>query len=218
MSTDYHAALRPLEHYHLYNKAVSGRKLFYTVMDYKRFLSKYKEYFSSYLETFAYCLIPNHFHFLVEVQEIDEVFQGSLKNEKTSAARRLLSDEIETDKFLSDQFRRFLSSHSLYVNKKYSYNGPLLLKKMKKTEVETDVKFYDLLCYIHHNPIHHGLSKTFADWPFSSFGEYMNEGIFVTSKKVLDELGAGNVNMGRSEFVNLHREFKENFNDGLASQ
>src|SRR5690606_24241638 len=73
MATDYHSILIPGSIYHFYNKAVNNRKSFYEERDYRRFIKKFKKYFSPYLNVFAYCLIPNHFHFLVQVKEIDGV-------------------------------------------------------------------------------------------------------------------------------------------------
>ncbi|MBY5956600.1 transposase, partial [Membranicola marinus] len=160
MRTDYHASLQPQGVYHFYNKTVSQRKLFYDHKDYTRFLNKFKKYFTAYMDIVAYCLIPNHFHFMVKVKTISPIIRKLIAKEKTQAAFKFLSNEDTFNEFLSDQFRRFLSGHSLYINHKYDIQGSLLLKKTKRTAVVTDTKLYDLLCYIHHNPIHHGLTIT----------------------------------------------------------
>lgn len=129
MKANYHAILNPGGVYHLSNKAVSERKLFYDDDDYQRFLTKFKIYFAPYLDIIAYCLIPNHFHFQVQVKEVDNPIRNQIEKERTQAAFKFLSEEYSLDEFLSDQFRRLLSGHSLYINKKYDIKGPLLLKK-----------------------------------------------------------------------------------------
>jgi len=58
--------------YHIYNKVVSGEKLFNEARDYHDFLKRYDKYFGSYFDTFAYCLLPNHFHFLVGMKTPDK--------------------------------------------------------------------------------------------------------------------------------------------------
>ncbi len=214
MKTNYHSTLNPQGVYHLYNKAVSDRKLFYDDSDYRRFLTKFKKYFTPYLDIIAYCLIPNHFHFQVQVKNIDNTLLTHIKKERTQAAIKFLSEDYSLDEFLSDQFRRLFSGHSLFINKKYDIKGPLLLKKIKKTEVKTEAKFYDLICYIHHNPIHHRLSKTYEDWPYTSFLEYIHEYLMITPHLIFEELGNGDIKKGKAEFLILHQEYKEEFIEG----
>ena len=55
--------------YHMYNKVVSEVDLFRSDDDYVVFLNKYDKYFGRFFDTFAYCLIPNHFHFLIRVKD-----------------------------------------------------------------------------------------------------------------------------------------------------
>ena len=52
----------------MYNKVVSNEKLFRQRSDYLDFLSRYKKYFGNYFKTYAYALMPNHFHFLIKVE------------------------------------------------------------------------------------------------------------------------------------------------------
>lgn len=55
--------------YHVYNRTNNKELLFKEHENYFFFLRKYKQYLSSYIDTYAYCLMPNHFHFLIKVKE-----------------------------------------------------------------------------------------------------------------------------------------------------
>lgn len=65
--------LNPGSYYHVYNRAVGNDKLFYTEANYVDFLKKYLEYMRPIVNTFVYCLIPNHFHFLIQVKNDEEI-------------------------------------------------------------------------------------------------------------------------------------------------
>lgn len=54
--------------YHIYNRAVGDEKLFRIDDNFLYFLQKYHQYLGDKVDTLAYCLIPNHFHFLVKVK------------------------------------------------------------------------------------------------------------------------------------------------------
>jgi REP element-mobilizing transposase RayT len=55
--------------YHLYNHANGNINLFRSDENYRFFLEKYAKYVTPYFDTYAYCLMPNHFHFLVRVKD-----------------------------------------------------------------------------------------------------------------------------------------------------
>ena len=131
----------------MYNKAIDQRKLFYEEADYQRFLNNFKKYFSPYLDVISFCLIPNHFHFMIRIKEEKSVDVAFIKSEDTAASRKYLLKELSWSDFLSDQFRRALSSHALFINRKYQLHGPLFMKKIKRTEVASEQKYYNLMCY-----------------------------------------------------------------------
>ena len=60
------------ETYHIFNKAVGNELLFKTEKDYYFFLKKYERFILPYTEIYSYCLIPNHFHFLLRIKNPDE--------------------------------------------------------------------------------------------------------------------------------------------------
>jgi len=62
----------PLEEdkfYHIFNRGNNGILLFYKPENYLFFLRRLDEYLSPYVEVYAFCLMPNHFHLLVRVKK-----------------------------------------------------------------------------------------------------------------------------------------------------
>ncbi|MCF6359136.1 MAG: transposase [Cyclobacteriaceae bacterium] len=55
-------------YYHIYNRANGNENLFRSDENYEYFLKKWGEYISDIADTYAYCLMPNHFHFLIKTK------------------------------------------------------------------------------------------------------------------------------------------------------
>jgi len=67
--------LEPDKYYHIYNHAVGGDNLFCSNENFNYFLQKYKHYITPIADTFAYCLMPNHFHLAVRIKSKKELFE-----------------------------------------------------------------------------------------------------------------------------------------------
>src|SRR5450830_1623896 len=59
--------------YHIYNRGIDSCDLFREPDNYEHFLGLYDKYISPVAETFAWVLMPNHFHLLVRVKEEMEI-------------------------------------------------------------------------------------------------------------------------------------------------
>ena len=187
--------------YHLYNRAVSDELLFRDATDYDTFLAKFSKYFGDYFKVYAYCLIPNHFHFLVKVKSKDD-FHITIRKENTKKSNAFLEGDCSLNEFLVDQLRRLFSSISLTYNAKYKRRGPLFSPKLKRVMISGDVKFNYLLAYIHHNPIHHGLVTTYTEWIYSSYYVYIrNIKTKISKEEVIEWIG------GKDVFLQLHKNF-----------
>jgi len=55
--------------YHIYNHANGSENIFREEENYRFFLQQYDKYLGGVVDTYAYCLMPNHFHFLVGVKD-----------------------------------------------------------------------------------------------------------------------------------------------------
>ena len=72
----------PLKHgtyYHIYNRGNNGENIFRINDNYTYFLYLYDKYISLVADTYAWCLLKNHFHFLVHIKEEDEILPFSIK-------------------------------------------------------------------------------------------------------------------------------------------
>jgi len=60
--------LQPGQYYHIYNRGVNRTNIFVEERNYVYFLKLYAKHISPVAETFAYCLLRNHFHLLVRIR------------------------------------------------------------------------------------------------------------------------------------------------------
>lgn len=61
--------------YHIYNRGINGCNIFKSDKNKQYFLNKIETQLENVLEIYAYCLMDNHFHFLVKILNENEVIQ-----------------------------------------------------------------------------------------------------------------------------------------------
>ena len=54
--------------YHIYNRGVKGETVFRVKRNYVYFINLYVRHIQPVADTYAFCLLPNHFHLLIEVR------------------------------------------------------------------------------------------------------------------------------------------------------
>lgn len=124
--TDYFQPLAEGGFYHLYNRGNNGENIFFQQRNYNYFLNKLNDYIGSYLNFYAYCLLPNHFHFLIQVKQLKEILPEHLH---LSSGNKTLNN-LET--IISEQFRRFFLSYSKSIKIQEGRTGSLFEKKFKR--------------------------------------------------------------------------------------
>ncbi|MBN2891328.1 MAG: hypothetical protein JXL97_05640 [Bacteroidales bacterium] len=162
----YRDKLLPNKVYHAFNHAVGREYLFRNERNYYYFLEKYFEYISPIADTYAYCLMPNHYHFLIKLKTPD--FKMSVEE---------MSDNCQTYKSgqtynYSHHFKNFFRSYTGAYNKIYERNGSLFEPRFKRKIVDSKEYFINVLNYIHQNPVHHKFVDDKEDWKFSSFTNF----------------------------------------------
>ena len=168
------------EIYHVINRGVASVPTFNSKRDYERFISAFcyyqyadapvkysnfvklsndrrleiinylKEEGQRFVKIICYCLMPNHFHFL-------------LKSEMG----------VGIEEFVG----KVVNSYTKYVNTKNKRSGPLFEGRFKAVRIQTDEQFMHVGRYIHLNPYSSCVVKTFEDllnYPYSSLGEYVS--------------------------------------------
>jgi REP element-mobilizing transposase RayT len=141
----------------------------------KFFLKRWKALLSPYLDVAAFCLMPNHFHFLARMKPLTEEIKATVKKEGTVQAEKFLKGQVSQNDFLEDQFKRLFQSYALSFNKQHKRTGSLLQKRFKRVGVNSEFKLWHLLAYIHHNPIHHHFRSRYEAWVSSSYNTYLSE-------------------------------------------
>jgi len=66
--------------YHIYNRGNMENDLFFKEENYLYFLKKYGMYMMDYWETYAYALIPNHFHLAIRVKSEEVVLAAAVRD------------------------------------------------------------------------------------------------------------------------------------------
>lgn len=180
--------------YHIYNRAVGNEKMFIQESDYIRFLDQYGLRMSSYLETLAYCLLPNHFHIMVKVSF------------STSEVLRTSEVEKPSEVKLHQELSNFFNSYAKYFNLKYERKRAVFMHKFKRKVVEDPHYFSKLLAYIHSNPVKHELVTDLNDWTYSSYHAYTSlKKSKINTNFMIDFFGS------RDELIKFHK----NYNDYL---
>ena len=151
--------LHPDTYYHIYNRGINGENVFLEEKNYHYFLQKYAQYVSPFFDTYAYCLLRNHFHLLVKAKSENDI--------------RLYLNTKHVEKsiswILSNAFSSFFKSYAQAINKQYQRTGGLFEEPFHRIEVGNDAYFSALIYYIHTNPQKHGFVADFRGYEHSSY-------------------------------------------------
>ncbi len=203
----YLAELHADNYYHIFNRTNNRELLFKNDEDRKLFLSKYVEYLLPCINTIDYCLLGNHFHFLIKVKSIDDIVNWTKNVDlitQTSAQRKLLDTELDsrtTHKVIKSQFTRLFTSYAMKFNKKYNRSGNLFYRPFKRVIVNKESYFTYLIYYIHANPLKHNIQSDFMNYKWSSFKAILsNKSTNVKKNEVIEWFGDSNA------FIEFHRQ------------
>ena len=154
--------------YHFYNRSADRKTIFHSDVDFDYFLDRFIYYFGSIFDIYAFCLMKNHFHFIVKVKSEDDIREYAdiqIGNSPT----KYLDKTISLDQYLNDQLRRFFSSVSIKFNNRYNRRGQVFARSPKRVFIENTRRLRYLIAYTHHNPIHHGFNSEYSQWKYSSY-------------------------------------------------
>ncbi len=179
---DYSALLVAENTYHVFNRTNNREPMFYDDAGRRHFLQKYAKYVSPYVDTFAYCLLGNHFHLLVRVKCLEDIL-SAIENtpieERSGAQKDILllpEEERNAHPVLASQFMRLFTSHSMYINLKWNRKGNLFHRPFKRILIDSERYFEQLVYYIHANPTKHGICEDFTRYFWSSYQSILSEG------------------------------------------
>jgi putative transposase len=96
--------------------------------------------------TFAWCVLPNHYHVLVESSDL----LGLMR-----------------------ELGRLHGRTSHAWNGEENARGRRVFFRAADRAMRSDAHFWATLNYVHHNPVHHAYVERWTNWPWSSAGEYL---------------------------------------------
>jgi REP element-mobilizing transposase RayT len=149
------ATLQPGVYYHIYNRGNNRENLFVENRNYPYFLTLYEKHITPIADTYAYCLMRNHFHLLVRIKETSQV---------------LKTCEV------SQKFSNFFNAYAKAINKGYGRTGSLFEERFGRIPVMSTSYFENLIFYIHFNPQKHCFVTDFREWYWSSYQELIGNG------------------------------------------
>lgn len=143
--------------YHIIFRGLNKQNIFYDDQDKRVFLKKLidvkKEF---YFQIFAYCLMINHVHLVIKVE----------------------------DEFLSSGMKSLLIRYSSYFNRKYERIGTFVQDRFKSKNIENSKYFLDVCRYVHRNPENALVCKT-QDYEWSSYKEYIGKSKIVDKEELM---------------------------------
>ena len=182
--------LFPNAFYHVYNHANGADNLFREDSNYLYFLGKWREYTREAADTLAYCLMPNHFHFLIRIKNLQGTrYLGGVNEEMVP-------------KKISQTFSNFFNAYSKTTNNRYKRYGSLFAQNFKRKLVSDPGYLKILVGYIHLNPVSHGFTKDIWEWPYSSIHQYKANGdlVWIEKNTILDQFSSLN------DFIEFHHD------------
>jgi len=155
--------IEPLEYgkyYHIYNCGINGEDLFREAANYEHFLRLYDKYIDPVADTFAWCLMKNHFHLLLRIKDESVVSSNLTGFENLSGLNTKPPHQY---------FSNLFNAYTKAINKRFKRHGSLFERPFKRKHVNNDRYFRELVVYVHNNPVHHGFCEHPMEWPWSSY-------------------------------------------------
>lgn len=192
--------------YHIFNRGINRENIFFQKRNYFYFLQLLDTFRSDYISVIAYCLLPNHFHIVIKINEAikisSEIGIPSLK--KDGIPMQVITNEVEIGKYVSNQFRKLFITYTMAINKQENRTGSLFDKNFKRIEITENEYLLYAIFYTHYNPEKHGIAPNFRTYKFSSYQAIISD----SSTKINKNLVL-NIFDGKADFVNYHSGWHE---------
>jgi len=136
--------------YHIFNSSTDGRNIFLRDGNYYFFLRQYIKHTGNLVDTLAYCLLPDHLHFLIRVNDPE---------------------------LANAYLNKFFTAYSNSFNEHERQEGKLCFQqKFKRKLIENMDHLTAAIYFIHVNPVHHGITESVMNYKFSSYRILLGEG------------------------------------------
>jgi putative transposase len=159
--------------------------------NYRHFLKLYARYVDPVAETFAFCLLKNHFHLLVRIKSEEEIIKTfktlkisfpartninkrTILNQDSDQAKKSLGSGLGSN-YVSKRFSDFFNAYAKAINAAFGRTGSLFQHPFGRVMVTHERQFWNVVAYIHQNPQKHKFVDDFREWRWSSYGIMLSE-------------------------------------------
>ena len=136
---------------------------------------------SQIAQTWAYCLLRNHFHAVVFIKNKEDLtgltgnpaadtVRGDTGITPSDPHRDLSGLNIKT-KEPSQYFSNFFNAYARGINNATQRTGAVFERPFKRIPVDNEAYLMRLIVYVHQNPQKHKFENNFRDWNYSSYHE-----------------------------------------------
>jgi putative transposase len=176
--------LTPGNFYHIYNRGNNHENIFIQARNYAYFMELWWKHTYPVADTWAYCLMRNHFHAVVYI-----------KNDANRAGLKL--------KDPSRHFSNFFNAYARGVNIATRRTGALFERPFERKQVGGENHLMRLVVYVHQNPQKHKFMDDFRDWQHSSYPELIaNTPTRLQRTRLMEVFGS------RDDFIRFHQEIQ----------
>ncbi len=160
--------LEPGFFYHIFNRGINGGEIFLNDDNRLFFLQKVSLYLLPVAEIYAYCLMPNHFHFVIRIKEWTENNFAKVPNFGK------VEQGLHAEKSIaSKQLAKLISSYTQAFNKYHNRHGSIFERPFKRKRITSEDYLRKAIVYIHRNPINIG--ENMEEYRFSSYRRIISE-------------------------------------------
>jgi putative transposase len=147
--------IEPGATYHIFNRGNNKENIFIEEKNYNYFLSLVKIHLLQVADIYAYCLLKNHFHFLIHIKDFNS-----------------LPEKYQNKPYLA--FSNLFNAYTKSINKAYNRTGSLFQEHLHRIRVTNEKYLIQLVTYIHLNPIKHQFTTDFKTYLYSSYNAYIS--------------------------------------------
>lgn len=119
--------------------------------------------FQKYIDLCAYCLMPNHFHLLVQVK----IPEGQIEKHGRIASFHTVPEFV----------RRLCITYGHKFNRRHGREGAVFQGRFKVKHIPADLDVLQVVRYIHSNPVVSDLVRRPEEWKHSDYSYYVGLGV-----------------------------------------
>jgi putative transposase len=184
--------IEPIEpdcYYHIYNRGINRQPIFIAEEHYLRFITLFQLYVPDIADILAYCLLPNHFHFLLYIHP-----------DGVGVPRRGGTNPLGS----------LFNAYAQWFNKRTDRVGGLFQRPFKRKKIMEQEYLKQVIYYIHRNPLHHKFISNPAEYPYSSYQRIIgNQPTVLQREQVLEWFD------GRKNFMEYHMMQFDDYKDKM---